>query len=58
MNSWQNGNCPNMADQPQDGSQGALPIINSTPGNLDQVERIVKVTGYVNVAPGFVSAER
>ena len=30
-----------------------LAIIKSALGSLDRVERIVKVTGYVNVAPGF-----
>ena len=30
-----------------------LAIIKATLGDLDQVERIVKVLGYVNVAPGF-----
>lgn len=31
-----------------------LSKIKSALGNLDRVERIVKVTGYVNVAPGFI----
>lgn len=30
-----------------------LAIIKAALGDLDQVERIVKVLGYVNVAPGF-----
>jgi enamine deaminase RidA (YjgF/YER057c/UK114 family) len=30
-----------------------LAIIKAAVGDLDQVERIVKVLGYVNVAPGF-----
>jgi enamine deaminase RidA (YjgF/YER057c/UK114 family) len=30
-----------------------LAIIKAAIGNLDKVERIVKVLGYVNVAPGF-----
>jgi enamine deaminase RidA (YjgF/YER057c/UK114 family) len=30
-----------------------LAIIKAALGSLDRVERIVKVTGYVNVAPGF-----
>ena len=30
-----------------------LAIIKAAFGSLDKVERIVKVTGYVNVAPGF-----
>ena len=30
-----------------------LVIIKAALGDLDQVERIVKVLGYVNVAPGF-----
>ncbi len=30
-----------------------LAKIKAALGDLDQVERIVKVTGYVNVAPGF-----
>ena len=31
-----------------------LAIMKSALGDLDKVERIVKVLGYVNVAPGFV----
>jgi enamine deaminase RidA (YjgF/YER057c/UK114 family) len=31
-----------------------LAIIKSALGDLDKVERIVKVLGYVNVAPGFI----
>jgi enamine deaminase RidA (YjgF/YER057c/UK114 family) len=31
-----------------------LAIIKAALGDLDRVERIVKVIGYVNVAPGFV----
>ena len=31
-----------------------LAKIKAALGDLDQVERIVKVTGYVNVAPGFI----
>ena len=31
-----------------------LSKIKAALGDLDQVERIVKVTGYVNVAPGFI----
>lgn len=31
-----------------------LAIIKGALGDLDLVERVVKVTGYVNVAPGFV----
>ncbi len=31
-----------------------LAIMKSALGDLDEVERIVKVLGYVNVAPGFV----
>ncbi len=31
-----------------------LSKIKSALGDLDRVERIVKVTGYVNVAPGFI----
>jgi len=31
-----------------------LAIMKSALGDLDKVERIVKVIGYVNVAPGFV----
>ncbi len=30
-----------------------LATIKAAVGNLDRVERIVRVTGYVNVAPGF-----
>jgi enamine deaminase RidA (YjgF/YER057c/UK114 family) len=30
-----------------------LAFIKAALGDLDRVERIVKVTGYVNVAPGF-----
>ncbi|MGN6716263.1 MAG: RidA family protein, partial [Candidatus Binatia bacterium] len=30
-----------------------LAIIKAALGDLDRVERIVKVLGYVNVAPGF-----
>jgi enamine deaminase RidA (YjgF/YER057c/UK114 family) len=30
-----------------------LAIIKAAIGNLDKVERVVKVLGYVNVAPGF-----
>lgn len=30
-----------------------LAIIKAALGSLDKVERIVRVTGYVNVAPGF-----
>ncbi len=30
-----------------------LAIIKAALGSLERVERIVKVTGYVNVAPGF-----
>lgn len=30
-----------------------LAIIKAALGTLDRVERVVKVTGYVNVAPGF-----
>jgi len=30
-----------------------LAIIKAALGDLDQVERVVKVLGYVNVAPGF-----
>jgi enamine deaminase RidA (YjgF/YER057c/UK114 family) len=30
-----------------------LAIIKTALGDLDRVERIVKVLGYVNVAPGF-----
>jgi enamine deaminase RidA (YjgF/YER057c/UK114 family) len=30
-----------------------LAVIESALGNLDRVERIVKLIGYVNVAPGF-----
>jgi len=30
-----------------------LAIIKAALGDMDRVERIVKVTGYVNVAPGF-----
>lgn len=31
-----------------------LAIMKSALGDLDKVERIVKVLGYVNVAPGFI----
>lgn len=31
-----------------------LAIMKSALGDLDKVERIVKVVGYVNVAPGFM----
>jgi len=31
-----------------------LAIIKGALGDLDLVQRVVKVTGYVNVAPGFV----
>jgi enamine deaminase RidA (YjgF/YER057c/UK114 family) len=31
-----------------------LAIMKAALGSLDQVERIVKVIGYVNVAPGFI----
>ena len=31
-----------------------LARIKAVIGDLDRIERIVKVTGYVNVAPGFV----
>lgn len=31
-----------------------LAIIKGALGDLDLIQRIVKVTGYVNVAPGFV----
>jgi enamine deaminase RidA (YjgF/YER057c/UK114 family) len=31
-----------------------LTLIKAALGDLDKVERIVKVLGYVNVAPGFV----
>jgi enamine deaminase RidA (YjgF/YER057c/UK114 family) len=31
-----------------------LAIIKKALGDLDKVERIVKVLGYVNVAPGFI----
>ena len=37
-----------------DGPLNHLSKIKSALGDLDQVERIVKVTGYVNVAPGFI----
>jgi len=30
-----------------------LAAIKAAPGDLDRVERVVKVTGYVNAAPGF-----
>jgi enamine deaminase RidA (YjgF/YER057c/UK114 family) len=30
-----------------------LAIIKSALGDLDRVERVVKMIGYVNVAPGF-----
>jgi enamine deaminase RidA (YjgF/YER057c/UK114 family) len=32
-----------------------LAIIKASLGDLDKVERIVKVLGYVNVAPGFTN---
>ena len=32
-----------------------LAIMKAALGDLDQVERIVKVLGYVNVAPGFTN---
>jgi enamine deaminase RidA (YjgF/YER057c/UK114 family) len=35
-----------------------LAIIQSALGDLDRVERIVKVLGYVNVAPGFTDMPR
>ena len=35
-----------------------LAIIKTALGNLDRVERIVKVIGYVNVAPGFTDMPR
>lgn len=35
-----------------------LAIIKTALGDLDRVERIVKVLGYVNVAPGFTDMPR
>jgi len=35
-----------------------LAIIKTALGDLDRVERIVKVLGYVNVAPGFTHMPR
>ena len=35
-----------------------LAFIKAALGDLDRVERIVKVTGYVNVAPGFKDMPR
>jgi enamine deaminase RidA (YjgF/YER057c/UK114 family) len=35
-----------------------LAIIKAALGDLDRVERIVKVIGYVNVAPGFMDMSR
>lgn len=35
-----------------------LALIKAALGDLDQVRRIVKVTGYVNVAPGFTDIPR
>ena len=35
-----------------------LSIIKAALGDLDRVARIVKVTGYVNVAPGFTDMPR
>ncbi|MGH7771758.1 MAG: RidA family protein [Candidatus Binatia bacterium] len=35
-----------------------LAIIKAALGSLDRVERIVKVIGYVNVAPGFIDMPR
>ena len=35
-----------------------LAIIKAALGDLDKVERIVKVLGYVNVAPGFTDMPR
>ncbi|HEU4342349.1 MAG TPA: RidA family protein [Candidatus Binatia bacterium] len=35
-----------------------LAIIKAALGDLDRVERIVKVLGYVNVAPGFTDMPR
>ena len=35
-----------------------LVVIKAALGDLDQVERIVKVLGYVNVAPGFKDIPR
>lgn len=32
----------------------ALAVLQSEVGNLDRVQRIVKLTGWVNSAPGFV----
>jgi enamine deaminase RidA (YjgF/YER057c/UK114 family) len=35
-----------------------LAIMKAALGDLDKVERIVKVLGYVNVAPGFTDMPR
>jgi len=35
-----------------------LAIMKAALGDLDKVERIVKVLGYVNVAPGFIDMPR
>jgi enamine deaminase RidA (YjgF/YER057c/UK114 family) len=35
-----------------------LAFIKAALGDLDRVERVVKVTGYVNVAPGFKDMPR
>jgi enamine deaminase RidA (YjgF/YER057c/UK114 family) len=35
-----------------------LAIMKAAVGDLDKIERIVKVLGYVNVAPGFTDMPR
>ena len=41
-------------DAARDCALNHLAIMKAALGDLDKVERIVKVLGYVNVAPGFV----